>query len=170
VSAPLLIVLGGLPGSGKTTLARGLAIALGASHVRIDTIEQALLRSSLRPARAAEAGYGIGMAVATDDLRVGRVVVADAVNAVYEARAGWLAAAEGAACVEVWLTCSDAGEHRARIESRDADIPGHRQPTWADTTGIEVDPWPGAHLVDTAGRAPSDVLAEVLAIVEQHRP
>ena len=38
----MLIVLSGLPGVGKTTIARELAGAMGAVHVRIDSIEQAL--------------------------------------------------------------------------------------------------------------------------------
>ena len=38
----MLIVLGGLPGAGKTTGARALAERLKAVHVRVDTIEQAL--------------------------------------------------------------------------------------------------------------------------------
>ncbi len=38
----MLIALGGLPGTGKTTIARELARQLGAVHLRIDSIEQAL--------------------------------------------------------------------------------------------------------------------------------
>ena len=42
----MLVVFGGLPGTGKTTLARQVADRLGATYLRIDTIEQAL-RSSM---------------------------------------------------------------------------------------------------------------------------
>jgi predicted kinase len=38
----MLIIFGGLPATGKTTLSRALARELGAVHVRIDTIEQAI--------------------------------------------------------------------------------------------------------------------------------
>jgi predicted kinase len=38
----VLIILAGLPGTGKTTIARLLARRLGAVHVRIDSIEQAI--------------------------------------------------------------------------------------------------------------------------------
>ena len=36
----VLIILSGLPGTGKTTIARELAMAVLAVHVRIDSIEQ----------------------------------------------------------------------------------------------------------------------------------
>ena len=39
---PALVVLAGLPGVGKTTLARGAARRLGAAYLRVDTVEHAL--------------------------------------------------------------------------------------------------------------------------------
>ena len=39
---PSLVVFSGLPGTGKTTVAKALAATLGAVYLRIDTIEQAM--------------------------------------------------------------------------------------------------------------------------------
>ena len=37
----MLIIFGGLPGSGKSTVAQALALRTGACYLRVDTIEQA---------------------------------------------------------------------------------------------------------------------------------
>ena len=54
---PVLIALSGLPGTGKTTIARGVSARLGAVLLRIDCIETALARSTLRIRSAEDAGY-----------------------------------------------------------------------------------------------------------------
>ena len=46
-SPSMLIIFGGLPATGKTTIARELARQLGAVHVRIDSIEQAIWDSGV---------------------------------------------------------------------------------------------------------------------------
>lgn len=52
----MLIILGGLPGAGKTTIARELALRLGAVHIRIDSIEQATRDSGVITGRAPRPG------------------------------------------------------------------------------------------------------------------
>jgi predicted kinase len=54
---PHLIVFSGLPGVGKTTVARALAARLGAVHLRIDTIEQAMRAAGAE--RIGPAGYAV---------------------------------------------------------------------------------------------------------------
>lgn len=162
----MLIILAGLPGSGKSTLARHLAGHLSAVYVRIDSIEQALARSTLRIRAAEDAGYAVGYAVAADNLRLGRTVVADSVNPIDLTRDAWRAVAADAGCaaVEVEVVCSDAAEHRRRVETRTADIAGHRLPTWQDVEAREYHAWTRDRIVvDTAGRPVGDCVAEVVA-------
>ena len=152
----MLIVVGGRPGTGKTALARGLARALDAVHLRIDTIEQALRSAMMGSDELGAAGYVVGYGVAADNLRLGRTVVADGVNPLASIRAAWRAVGERAAVavVEVEVVCSDATLHRRRVESRHTDIPGLKLPTWDELHALRYEPWPNAHLVIDTARQP----------------
>jgi predicted kinase len=164
----LLIVIGGLPGTGKTSLARGLARALDAVHLRIDTIEQALRSATMGSDALGAAGYVVGYGVAADNLVLGRTVVADAVNPRASIRAAWRDVARRAAvaAVEVEVICSDAVKHRRRVAARSADIPGLRLPTWDDIQRRAYEPWTGAHLViDTAQQPAERSVTELYALL-----
>jgi predicted kinase len=87
----MLIILSGLSATGKTTIARELARQLGAVHVRIDSIEQAIHDSRAdASAPVGDAGYRVGYAVAADNLSVGRTVIADTVNPLPVTRDAWV--------------------------------------------------------------------------------
>jgi predicted kinase len=125
----MLIVMSGLPGVGKTTIAREVGRATRGVHVRIDSIEQAL-RNSGWDVQAE--GYRVAYVVAEDNLRLGRIVVADCVNPLPATQNEWRAVAARAqvGVLDVEVVCSNLDEHRRRVESRVADIIGHALPTW----------------------------------------
>lgn len=154
-----LIVFSGLPGTGKTTVSKALAAQRGAIYLRIDAIEQAMITAGA--ACIGPAGYAVANAVAEANLLLGHSVVADCVNPVRDSRMAWRAVAARASVrlVDIHLTCSDAVEHRRRVEGRLADIPGHVLPNWAAVIRCEFEARDDDHLLlDTATMSPSALL------------
>ena len=129
-----LIEFGGLPASGKSTLARHLADRTGAVLLRIDEIEAAMRRHNLTPDQTGITAYGVAHDIAASHLRRGFTVIADAVNPVIEARDGWrdLADASDARHAVIEVVCTDLAEHRRRVETRANDVPGWIYPDWSE--------------------------------------
>lgn len=171
-SSPLLVVVGGLPATGKTTISRAIAGKVGAAYLRVDSIEQAVLRfgrwqeSEEELGHAVEwgLGYQVMYAVAGDLLTQGSHVFAECVNPLQITRDAWREVAEvtGAGLIEVELVCSDPTEHVRRVTSRVVDIPDLVPPTWAQIVDRDYEPWDRPHVVlDTAGRSAEDAAAEL---------
>ncbi len=160
------MVFGGLPGVGKTTIARRLATRRCASYLRIDVIEQALRASGVLAGDVGPSGYVIGNALAASNLRNGQTVIADCVNPVRESREGWrdTAARADVRLVEIEVVCSDPAEHRRRVEGRASDIEGLVLPDWQAVLRREYAPWAEPHLVLDTARLSVD---EAVGLVER---
>jgi predicted kinase len=168
----MLIIFGGLPGSGKTTIARALAKELGAVHLRIDTIEQNIRASGMLRSEVGPAGYLVGYGIAEDNLTLGNIVVADSVNPLKVTRDAWLsvAARSGVPAVEIEIICSDRNEHRRRVETRVSDVPGLVKPRWEEVTAHDYEAWGQSPVtIDTAKQGVDEAVVALLSKLETGR-
>lgn len=135
-------------------------------HVRVDTIEQALRDVGMQDVGGA--GYLLAYRIAADNLRLGLSVVADSVNPIAITRDEWKQVGEDANVLvqEIEVVCSNADEHRTRVETRTVSIKGLRLPTWAEVTQRDYEPWHRPHLtVDTAGVPVSQSVEQALSML-----
>ena len=162
---PRLIVFSGLPGSGKSSIASGVARRIGAVWLRIDSIEQAI-RDSGVAGSLDDAGYRAAYSVAEDNLRLGNDVVGNSVNPWPLTRNAWRDAGlrTGAQVLEIETLCTDIDEHWRRVETRASEVPGLSLPDWQAVSERDYHPWDRDRLtIDTAGRSVATCIERVLA-------
>jgi predicted kinase len=167
-----LIVLAGLPGAGKSTVAALVADRLGAVWLRVDTLEASMLRAGLpRSFETGLAAYIVARDVAREQLGLRHDVVIDAVNGVEEARQMWRELARECAADRYVLevVCPDPAEHRRRVESRPAPTPPLPAPTWEEVLQREYLPWREPTLSLDGRRPPEENLRRVRAYLRRGR-
>jgi predicted kinase len=149
----VLVIVGGLPATGKTTICREVVRRTFAVHVRVDTIEQAIVDAGLAEQPIGEGGYVVAHALAREQLMQGHLVLAESVNPLGVTRASWRAVASNAGVreLEVEVVCTDRVEHRRRATTRQIDVVGLRAPSWDEIVGRHYEAWSSPRLViDTA--------------------
>jgi predicted kinase len=166
----MFIIFGGLPGVGKTTIARALAERLKAVYLRIDTIEWAIHSANILDPEAdmGPTGYFVAYHLAADNLRMGCTVIADSVNPIAVTRNAYRAVAEREAVnfLEVEVVCSDKTLHQSRIESRKSDIAGLAPPTWQSVAARHYESWDRPHLVvDTASQTAGESVDAIMRVL-----
>ncbi|GAA3394888.1 bifunctional aminoglycoside phosphotransferase/ATP-binding protein [Cryptosporangium minutisporangium] len=168
-----LILVGGLPGVGKSTVAGGLADALGAVLLRSDRMRKeaaglapeadgrAPWRTGLYEPGRTSSAYDALLHRAVDALRRGESVVLDAswAGAVQRDAARVVASRAGATLVELHCV-APAAVAAERIAHRSGD-PSDATPEIAARLAAEFAPWPEASVVHT-DRTPADAIAAAL--------
>lgn len=172
VPVPVLVVVGGLPGTGKSTIASALARRSRTPFLRVDRVEQAIVAWSALTHPVGPVGYAVAHAVASEQLQLGLDVIVECVNPGALTRDAWrdTAASAEAALVEVEVVCSDAVEHRRRVETRASDVDGLTKPTWAALVAREYEPWSRERLVvDSAATSAASAVDRIAATLAARR-
>jgi hypothetical protein len=180
---PRLVLVGGAPGTGKSTTARGLAAATGFAQLSSDEIRKDLagvghdehafagVDEGIYAPDMTERVYAELIARARTLLGLGESVVVDASWFSGTSRASARDAAAAAHADIVELRCVLAPSvAAARIEGRLAagSDPSDATPGIARHLAASADPWPEAHALDTT-RWPDQVVEDARAVVEAHR-
>jgi hypothetical protein len=173
------VLVGGLPGTGKSTLAAGLGEALGATVLRSDTVRKELAGlagnervkspygQGLYQASVTEATYGELLRRARVALDMGESVVLDAswLDPIWRERAASLAVATSSEMTELCcVTAKHVAHGRLRQRLATGDDPSDATPEIYDAMVAELRPWPVAERIDT-GDGPNATLAAALSVL-----
>jgi predicted kinase len=168
-SKSILYIFSGLPGTGKSILAKNAVKLLKAFYIRIDTIEQGII--DLCNFNVQGEGYRLAHRIIEDNLKIGNNVISDQCNPWKLTRNEFENIAKKNNCkyVNIEIICSNKNEHKNRIENRKLN-------TWEDVMKRENDPdyylyyepWNEEHIIiDTADRTIEECTKELLEKIKR---
>ncbi len=159
---PILYIFSGLPASGKSTLAKLLAVKVGATYVRIDTVEQGL--RDLCNFKVEGEGYRLSYRIIRDNLELGISCISDSCNPIELTRREWQEVAEsvGAKFINIEISCSDSSEHEQRVITRRSEVTNLKLPDWKQVQNRHYEAWKADVIkIDTAGKSIEIAFAEL---------
>jgi hypothetical protein len=176
-----MVLVGGIPGTGKSTIARAVADARDLELIRSDVVRKEL--AGLDHATHVRTGFNEGMYAepmtrhtyhemlsrARASLERGFGVVLDATWNDERLRAQARSIADATATEFVEVVCDAAEPVRARrLAERDPSDPSDATPEIAEMIAARTDPWPSAVTIDTSGSKDA-AIRESLEVLDQQR-
>ena len=171
-----LIVMSGLPGSGKSEVAEAIGASIKAPVFAKDRIEEPLLESGfLTLDQLGWLGYELLTTLADRQLALGQSAVLDSVAVSEPIRSTWreLARRHDAGWVVIECVCSDPDLHRLRLDRRKRGITGWPELDWSEVERVRATyaSWDEPRLELDAVSPLSDNVARALAYLNSsHSP
>jgi aminoglycoside phosphotransferase family enzyme/predicted kinase len=177
-----LVLVGGLPGTGKSTLAAGVADRFGWSVLRSDEVRKDLAgiahtervdagyRQGLYRAEAVAETYRELLARARQLLELGEPVVLDASWTDQQHRGAAAVVARETYSEFVELECrapTEVAAERLRERAHAASDASDATPGVATAMAATADPWPSAHVIETTTTAPDVTVTEAERVVRE---
>jgi predicted kinase len=164
-----LILFAGLPGSGKTTLARMVARELRLPLLAKDRVQRVLRDRELALENTGD-GYHIILDQADEQLALGVSLILDAVFPLHHFRlvASDIADRHHARLAAIYCYCSDDRLWRERMEQRVQYVPDWKMATWADVVRVRsyYEPWGENALLIDSLNPPEDNFAAVIRHIQ----
>ncbi|HUN05111.1 MAG TPA: ATP-binding protein [Aggregatilineales bacterium] len=139
-----LILFAGMPGSGKTTLARMVSHRLSVPVFAKDRMQRVLRDHHLAAENSGD-GYYLILDMADEQLSLGLTVILDATFPLDHFRmvASEIAARHQAKFCALYFHCSDDQEWQRRMNQRVQYVPGWRPVGWSDVMRMRdyYQPW-----------------------------
>jgi uncharacterized protein len=184
--AVILVLVGGLPGTGKSALAGAVADRLGFTVLSSDRVRKELAGLPAEASARAPFGTGIYSAEWTERayaellrraatlLAHGQSVIIDASFSSARHRAAAAAAAADTSADLVQLRCTAAPELAARRISTRASTVSDADPQIAQAKAAAADPWPDAQAISTDSGGitgePGDLIQQALRAIHPAGP
>ena len=168
---PTLVVMSGLPGTGKTTLAEICSRQLCAPVFNRDRIEATLWRGGIgRELRSDQIANELLTVLAEEQLNLGCSAIIDSVATTEGLRDEWrrLAKQQNALFRAIECVCSNEAIHRTRLSTRQRNVPGWYEVGWDEVLEVRsrFEPWHGEHLTVDCVRPLAENIARMLAVLE----
>ena len=167
-----LIVMSGIPGTGKSAVAEALATALRAPVYAKDWLEAALLESgAVGRDRLGRVGYSLLTTLARRQLELGQSAILDSVAGLDSIRQPWLQLSREfkASLSVIECVCSDPGLHRQRLNERRRGISGWAELEWSEVERVKgyFAPWSTERLTLDSAAPLSENIAQVFEYVNR---
>lgn len=167
-----VIIVSGLPCSGKSTVAEGIAEKMGLPIFSVDPIESSIIKSGIKKSfETGLAAYLVAETLAAEQLSLRQSIIIDAVSPVREARDMWRDLANKFNAHMIIIECVlETTLHKQRIESRVRNIYGIPEVTWDDVENRRKEylAWEEKRLIlDTANTVENN-LDKALEYIQAH--